>query len=307
MSDAAWGALRRQLKSGGGRPAWHSAEAVVARNEVPRVQIADVVEAPLRAIPCGELTPWEGSVAFLDGIQRTATIGSFGTEPVMAGQIAAGVRLRAAHRLVGATHRIRRVVAGTVGALGALGPLPTGWQALEISDESGPHPLALRDAARTAIENARTSLEREVARSFRTQHPTTWLLVDGSLTVSPDWATDMRMIGLVKSHTTLPFSGPDLERYLSLPVGHRSSVYQPATRSVTPIHTFGLRLWAPEGHDLFHGLLRVERAPSDETLSTSDLIAARLFAERVPIANDPRSDRLLYGIHAVEKWLGALL
>ncbi len=282
------------------------AEATMARGDAPRVRVAEVVEPPLRAIALPVPTPWDAPVAFLDGIQRTELLGSVGTEPLVGARVAAGVRCRTSRILEGAVHRTSHVVVGRPDALAVLGELPQGWQAIPLTEDLEPHPYAIRDAARAAIDRARMVLELEVARLFRESHPDAWLLVDGTLTISPEWATDPRMIGLVKSHTTLPFAGDDLECYLTIPVGHRSSAYMPPTRSVTPIHAFALRLWPFEGRDLLYGLLRIERAPTSAALGEADVIAARLFAERAPLASDPRADRLLYGVHAVERWLGAI-
>lgn len=306
MTDLSMAALRRRLERGGGRPARHAADATVARGDAPRVRVAEVVETPLRAIPCVPSTPWDAPVGFLDGVQRTELLGSVGTEPIVAARIAAGVRCRVDRRLEGVVHEVATLVVGRPASLAVLGELPQGWRSIPLTLEMEPHPYAIRDAARAAIDRARTALEIDAARRFRQIHSDAWLLVDGTLTVSPDWATDPRMIGLVKSHTTLPFAGEELERYLTLPVGHRSSAYMPPTRSVTPIHAFGLRLWPFEGRDLLHGLLRIERAPTAVALAEADLIAGRLYAERAPLASDPRADRLLYGIHAVERWLGAV-
>ena len=87
--------------------------------------------------------------------------------------------------------------------------------------------------------------------------------VDGSLSVSPRWAEDPRMVAISKSHPILPFGGDDLEQYLRLPWAHRSSIYAPATRSLAPVRAWGLRLWPWEGKDLLHGLVRVEVAPAN--------------------------------------------
>jgi hypothetical protein len=299
-------ALRRRLHRAGGRSTHAPSEAQVARGDEPRIRVATVVEPPLRAIPVRAATPWDAPVAFLDGIQRTRLLGSHGVWPVVLARIAAGVRRREGRRLVGAVHAVRDLVVGPAVALAAMADLADRVTTILLDDSGGGHPLAMRDAARAAVDRARAALEIEVGAVFRRTAPDAWLAVDGPLTVSPDWAADPRMIGLVKSHTTLPFEGEDLERYLTLPAGHRSSVFQPPTRSVAPVYAFGLRLHDWRGRDLMYGLLRVERPATAESLADADLIAARLLAERAPVAADPRSDRLLYGVHAVERWLGAL-
>jgi hypothetical protein len=132
--------------------------------------------------------------------------------------------------------------------------------------------------------------------------------VDGSLAMSPHWAGDRRMLGVSKSHSTLPFEGTNLEAYLRLPEGCRSSVFQPASRRVAPVYAWGLRLWDWTGRDLLFGLVRVEAAPQPETLERVDEFSRWLLAERAPIsAPDARWDRLLYGIHNVEEYLRATL
>ena len=133
-----------------------------------------------------------------------------------------------------------------------------------------------------------------------------WLLVDGSLSVSPRWAADPRMVAISKSHSILPFDGADLEQYLRLPCGHRSSVYAPATRSLAPVRAWGLRLWPWEGKDLLHGLVRVEVAPDNGSPERASAISRWIMAERAPVsAPDRRWDRLLYGMYSVEQYLKA--
>jgi hypothetical protein len=112
------------------------------------------------------------------------------------------------------------------------------------------------------------------------------------------------MVAVSKSHSILPFEGTDLEVYLRLPQGHRSSIYAPATRSLAPVHAWGLRLWPWEGKDLLHGLVRVEVAPATGSPEMADLISRWILAERAPVsAPDRRWDRLLYGVYSVEQYL----
>jgi hypothetical protein len=75
---------------------------------------------------------------------------------------------------------------------------------------------------------------------------------------------------------------------------------------VAPVFSWALRLWPWEGRDLLHGLVRIEAAPTDATLAAADQLSRWLLAERAPVsAPDPRWDRMLYGIHAVEVGLRA--
>jgi hypothetical protein len=297
--------LRRRVQLAGGHTATILPESSTARTEAPRIRVAEVVEPPLRAIPCGAPTAWDAPVAFLDGVQQTALVGYLGTDPLLAARIAAGVRLRVDRTPRAAVHRRRSLLLGRPETLATLGDLPPDVEAVPLPVEGPAHPIAMLDAARLAVDAARGQLELDVAAVFRREHPQAWLLVDGSLTVSPDWATDARMVGLVKSHTTLPFEGADLEVYLTLPPGHRSSAYRPPTRTLTPVYAVGLRLRAWAGQDLLHGLVRVERPATEASLGGLDVLAGRLFAERAPLAADGRADRLLYGVHDVERWLRA--
>jgi hypothetical protein len=244
-------------------------------------------------------------VGFLDGVQRTELLGYVGTTPVLAARIAAGVRRRTERRSVGSVVLERQLVVARASVLALLGELPPGSEGLPLADHEPAHPVADHDRARAAVDAARTALEIAAARAFRDRHPGHWLLVDGTLTISPDWSTDHRMVAVVKSHGTLPFEGRDLEHYLALPAGHRSSVFAPATRQVTPVHACALRLWPWHGRDLLYGLVRVEFAAGDDPTPLASRLARHLLAERAPLANDARQDRLLYGVHEVERWLRA--
>jgi hypothetical protein len=114
------------------------------------------------------------------------------------------------------------------------------------------------------------------------------------------------MVAVCKSHSVLPFEGTDLEQYLRLPAGYRSSVYAPITRTLAPVRAWGLRLWPWEGKDLLYGLVRVEVALANEAPERADEISRWILAERAPVsAPDRRWDRLLYGVHSVEQYLKA--
>ncbi len=48
-----------------------------------------------------------------------------------------------------------------------------------------------------------------------------------------------------------------------------------------------------------------EYRAATETRALADVISRRMLAERAPMSKDPRADRLLYGIHDVERYLRA--
>lgn len=303
MIDILLHSLRRQLDTRGGEVASGLAERFVARSEEPRIVAAELIEEPLDLIEVPSNTGWDAPVGFLDGVQQTELVGYHGTEPLLLARIAAGVRIRSDRRLQAAVRLTRNLLVGSMRAIDRHGSLPATVDAVAVDDDGIGHPLAGIERARAAIDAARAALELVVGSRFRDEHPEAWLIVDGPLTVSPDWAADTRMIGVVKSHTTLPFEGDDLERYLRLPYRHRSSLFRMRSRAVAPVASFGLRLAERRGHDLLHGLVRVELPLSEATTVRANAVAARILAERLPIAADGRNDRLLYGVHDVERWL----
>lgn len=302
--NAAFSQLRRRLTLAGGRAASSPAESVHGRRDEPEYRPAELVDPPLRHVLVGPAEPWRDDVAFLDGTQHAELIGYVGTQPIMAAVVRAAVRLRRERRLGTAVARVRRLLVGRAGALAALASVPAGFDRLVIDDADAPHPIRDIESARALVDRARAGLEIEVARAFRAGH-SGWLIIDGSLSASPDWSGDGRMIGVVKSHAMLPFVGDELETYLTLPPGHRTSLFMPESRRVTPLYSWALRLHDFAGRDLFHGLVRVEAPATDGTLAGVDVISRHLLAERAPLSHDPRADRLLYGIHDVERYLGA--
>ena len=298
-------ALRRRLGLAGGRPSHASLDALVSRRDDPSYGEARVLEAPLRAIDPGPATVWPAPLAFLDGVQRSELLGHVGTMPVLAARVSAGVRLRTDRVTKGMVALDGYVVIGRPAALESFGELPAKARAVAIDHDDPPHPIGDLERARALVDRARVDLELAVARQFRATHPDTWLIVDGSITASTEWSTDPRMVGVIKSHSTLWFADAELETYLTLPAGYRTSVFVPATRHVTPVHSWALRLWSWAGQDLMHGLVRVETAVQSDPTTDANMLARGLMAERAPLADDPRQDRLLYGVHDVERWLRA--
>jgi hypothetical protein len=298
--------LRRRLaRVPGLTPARGVPPASQGRTEEARIALAELVEPPpLRARAVGAPEPWPAPVAFLDGIQRYEIVAYAGAAPLVLAEVSAAVRERTGRdartvlalrqSLVIGRPEVLATLAGALGELTAVG----------LSTEEPVHPLRDLDLARAAVDSARGALERRAGEAYR-RRSGHWLVVDGSLAESPAWARDLRMIGVAKSHATLPFQGEDLVTYLRLPVRHRSSIFQPASRQHAPVYAWGLRLWDWSGKDLVHGLVRVEAAARPETLAMADSISRWLLAERAPVSADQRWDRLLYGIHSVEQYLKA--
>lgn len=298
--------LRKLLALKGLTPVSQVPEASGGRQEEATIRPARLVEGTeLAWFPVGAPTAWSEPVAFLDGIQRSEILAYAGASPILGAQIGVAVRERRDRKLVTVVLERRRLAIGRPTTLRSAGELIAGaaLESIALPDDVPPHPVRdLFNAAR-ALERARTALEAQAGERYREQSGA-WLVVDGSLCDHPRWAADPRMIGVVKSHATLPFDGGDLERYLRLPDRHRSSIFAPETRGLTPVHAWALRLWPWEGKDVFYGLVRVEVAPANGTPERASAISQWLLAERAPVSTpDPRWDRLLYGIYGVEQYL----
>jgi len=296
--------LHRALADRGLHPASWLPEASEGRVVEATIQPARLIEdARLAQHDVGAAEAWPGAVAFLDGIQRYRIVGYLGSAPLVEARLAAAVRVRRDRRMRTALSDQERVVLGRPEVLSAVEDLLEGARPVTLPDDEPGHPVADLDAARRAIDRERGTLERRVGDAYRRQTEG-WLVVDGSLAGSPRWAADPQMIGVAKSHATLPFAGRDQVAYLETPYRHRSSVFAPESHAIAPVYSWALRLWPWEGRDLFHGLVRIETAPTREALEAADQIGRWLLAERAPIGTpDPRWDRLLYGIHDVEVYL----
>jgi hypothetical protein len=299
-------AIRRAVRARGLTPATLVPEASGGRVEEACIRPARVVEGDtLRMIPIGLAEGWPGVLAFLDGVQRSELVAYAGSAPIVVAEIAAAVRERRDRQLHTAVEARRMVALGRVSALAAAGDALGEVQAIALPEDEPPHPLRDLVNASHALDQARGALEVSVGDRYRAGSDG-WLVLDGSLSVSPRWAEDARMVAISKSHSILPFGGDDLEQYLRLPWAHRSSIYAPATRSLAPVRAWGLRLWPWEGKDLLHGLVRVEVAPANGSTEQASRISRWILAERAPVsAPDRRWDRLLYGIHSVEQYLKA--
>ena len=304
MAPISLNQLRRALAARGLTPASLVPESSGGRTEEACIRPARLIEdVALAWHPVGPAEAWPDPLGFLDGVQRSEVLAYAGSAPIVLGDIAAAVRERRDRRLATVVEEHRSLVIARPSALSAAGDPLESYDSIALPEDEPPHPVRDLFHAARALDGARGTLEIAVGERYR-QRSHAWLIVDGSLTESPTWAGDPRMVGVSKSHATLPFDGPDLERYLRLPAGSRSSIYIPESRSLAPVHAWALRLWPWEGKDLFHGLVRIEVAPANGTPATADLLSRRLLAERAPIsAPDPRWDRLLYGVQSVERYL----
>ncbi|HEX6940076.1 MAG TPA: hypothetical protein VF158_11745 [Longimicrobiales bacterium] len=277
----------------------------------------------LRAVPVGTPEP-SAFTAFLDGIQRSAVAVYHGPVPIVYAYAAAVVRARRDRRIAtleaagvdglrtqyqeeqeGVFFPFRLVEPDVVAAAGvARGALrdtsPPDGEPLPL------FPPVLYARAAEAVNRWRESLEGALADRWCRESDGGWLLVDGSLTLTKELAACPRAVGVIKSHRTRFFDGDDARTLLGLELGERTSVFQPKTRSFTPVYSWYLRLRSPAGRDAFWGLVRVEAAATDETLARADEISRWLLAETAPLSlPDARWDRLLYPIRDCEAYLRA--
>ena len=298
--------LRRGLAARGLTVASAVPEASGGRSEEACIRPARLVESPrLEWRELGPAEAWVEPIAFLDGVQRSELVAYAGAAPVVVGVVAAAVRERRERRLLTVLEARALLLIARPEALTRVGDLAERFRTVALPVDEPPHPVRDLANASRALDRARGALELDLGERYRRQS-SNWLVVDGALTESPLWAADPRMVGVSKSHATLPFDGPDLDRFLRLPYRCRSSIDSPETRTLTPVREWALRLWSWEGKDVFHGLVRVQVSPDNGTPAMADSVSRRLMAERAPPSTpDPRWDRLLYGIHSVESYLRA--
>src|SRR3954469_17952535 len=94
--------LRRSLAVRGLTLASAVPEASGGRTDEACIRPARLMESPhLEWHEVGEAEPWPGTLAFLDGVQRSELVAYAGAAPVVVGEVAEGVRERSqARRLV---------------------------------------------------------------------------------------------------------------------------------------------------------------------------------------------------------------
>jgi hypothetical protein len=276
---------------------------------------AELVEADPLAVHPVVASPHSTPTCFLDGIQQWKVVAYDGVAPVVRGYAAAAVRRRTppGRRPQTILEASREFAVAPLAALS-----PERRRVLEetcpdvvdlpIVTDDGLQPGRVLELARRVIDGVRQTLVRDLAeRAAASMGPDEWLVVDGLLSVSGRLAGHPRALGVIKSHGTQFFEGQNLQRALTTPAGHRTSVFRargPHARN--EVYSWYLRLWPWEGHDLLYGLLRVEARADAATVADATAISGWLLAERAPLATpDARWDRLLYPLHDVETYLKA--
>jgi len=272
---------------------------------------ADHVEgAAIEAVDIGGPAAPPDRVAFLDGIQRFAVEGRIGLVPVIRGYVAAAVLCREGGVLHVADVEAEEFLVVPLRHL-------TGEQRealvsadLPIHEPVGAeraHPIVDVQLAAQVVEERREAVELRVARRHLATSPDEWLVMDGSIAGLSEASTaEACVLGVIKSHETQFLAGRDLGVALTLPVGHRTSVFGRGAGARARVYTWYLRLWPWEERDLLHGLVRIERAATARALAEATTVSRWLLAERAPLAApDGRWDRLLYPVRQVETYLRA--
>ena len=285
-----------------------------SRSDEPEaVEPAELVEGgELQAHPVPAQTRIPRA-SFLNGMERWGVRAYDGVIPLVDAYIAAAVRRRDERGILHTTAVRSRsfAVAAVASMTAALRESLEGAAAdIEpVDDEFVGQPAKYLEQVESIVRRARAHLERELAEAaIEDLGADEWLVLDGRLSRSPGVARHPRALGVIKSHGAQFLEGRGLERALTLPAGHRTSVF--AVRgghTRTETHSWYLRLWPWEGNDLLYGLLRIEARAHADTVARASEISAWLWAERAPLATPAaRWDRLLYPLHQVEEYLKAL-
>jgi hypothetical protein len=244
--------IRRGFHSRGLTTAVALPKAVEGRPDDYRLVRSTLVESDrLEWHDVGPPAPCPEPLGFVDGIQHYEVVGYEPPLPIVGAEIAAAVRLRVGGEYRTIERERHRFLVGRAGLVDRWAE-GSGLPTLATDADEVEHPLKELERIHRAIDQARSDLERKVALRFRTRYPH-WLIVDGVISDSEPLAGDARVVGVSKSHGTLPFAGDELARYLQLPPGHRTTVFEPATWRVAPVYSRGLRLWPWQGQDLLHG------------------------------------------------------
>jgi hypothetical protein len=310
--------VRRALVASGAAPAAGSAPLEIQRqpDTPPHLEAATPLEGArvnVRPVTGG---PMVGFAAFLDGVQRSEVAAHRGLVPLVAGSIAAAVRVRESRRM--RTWRepiVRHAVFAPVAApepayVAALGERCTVIDTSRDESAAAPrHPGEWTARALTAVQREREQAERSLALNWlgASSGP---LLVDGGISADATVAVSPLAVGVVKSHRTLYVDGDSFERTLALKAGERTTAVVIASPRRTRVASFYVRLREPGLRGPLFGLVRIEIAADgpDALTVRADLVSRWMLAERAPVAlPDARWDVMVYGIRDCEQYLSAIL
>ncbi len=293
-------------------------ELMPAASQPARLISATIVEGTdVRARRISE-APAVGFAAFLDGTQKSRVAAYLpGGVPIVHGTVAAVIRERRDQRMRTWRHAIeRRLYVSRVHVSDAV------WQTigaagLELCDTSDgsvgevEHPLVLRESAKHRVERDRERAEQRLGTDWCRSEPRP-LLIDGGISNAESLAHAQYAIGVVKSHRTLYVSGDALKTVLALDCAERSSVFLVTSPKRASVASWYLRVRDPRGREPMWGLVRVEVASSDASMSEitrrADEVSGWILAESAPVAlPDARWDKMVYGVRDCEEFLRAVM
>jgi len=260
--------------------------------------------------------------AFLDGVQRVRIVSHRNGIPIIAGTVAAAVRVRQHRRLVtwmAHPPLVRRSLYIPRAFLkhSALDADHIGeWRIVDTAtaNKTGQalsrHPAALRACAIECVSTDREAIERELAEAWCVRE-TTPLYIDGGVNGSARVAAAECAVGVVKSHQTLYADGDALTVVMSLRSGERSSAFRVTpserARGRAAVMSWYLRVRDPRGEDAMFGLVRIETAETADVTRRADDVSCWVLAEAAPLAlPDSRWDKMAYGIRDCEEFLKAI-
>ncbi len=228
------------------------------------------------------------AVSFLAGFARWGVVACDGIIQVVDAYVAGAVRRRDSRGVLHTTFERNRAFA--IAPLERMTPglrqvLQASVPDIEpIDAELAGQPAQYLETVESTVRRVRAGLERELAeKCIATLGAEEWLVLDGLLSRSPTVARHPRALGVINSHGTQFLEGRGLERALTLPAGHRTSVF--AVRgghTRTEVYSWYLRLWPWEGNDLLYGLLRVEARADPASVALASELSGWLVAERAP-------------------------
>lgn len=295
--------------------------------EEPRLAPAPPLEGhAVRAVRV-DGDPAAGFASFLDGAQHSQVLFHCDGFPVIAGTVAAVVRVRANRKLHTWPRgpRVQRAIYAPSVYLAAdarealrAAAAARGMDVMDTTaaerDEDRPsaHPIALLERALSFVKEDRELAEKQLAEAW-CRYEEGPIFIDGSIQRSELVATAPCAVGVIKSHRTLYVDGTALRTVLALKRGQRSTAFRVASSRRTPVASWYLRLRDPAGRDPMWGLVRVEAADRragespDALTRRADLISRWILAEATPLAlPDGRWDKMVYGIRDCEEFLRAV-
>ena len=303
------------LYAAGVTPASYLPDAGVGRvsepDEMPGAGVRLVEDPELRVHPIAPGgPPAGGGAAFLDGIQQWRVVGYDGVQPIAVAYVAAAVRRRGPDGRLGTVDSAARTL--LIAPRGVLHDerrrdiAAAGLEVVPVDESAMAQPGQVLETLRREVHRARQALEKSLGeRALTRLADEEWLVVDGQLSISALLARHPRALGVIKSHGAQFLDGRHLERALTVPASHRTSVFRVlGGHGRTEVDSWYLRLWPWEGNDLHYGLLRIEARAHPDSVAGASSVSGWLLAERAPLAApDARFDRLLYPIHDVETYL----